>query len=89
VLRTAGIEPDGRFGPTLTAHARRALEIFITAIGAPDGKASDVMRFRICITDVTNWRVASEVHSELSNFAVTTRSTPVIQNVNLVRNRHP
>ena len=59
-----GLEPDGRFGPTLKAQTRRALEIIIAAIEALGGKASDVVRTRIYVTDIANWREAGEVHSE-------------------------
>ena len=65
VTGTVGIEPDGRFRPTLKAQCRRALEIIIAAIEALGGKASDVVRTRIYITDIANWREAGEVHSEL------------------------
>ena len=64
VTGTVGIEPDGRFGPTLKAQTRRALEIIVAAIEALGGKASDVVRTRIYVTDITQWREAGEVHSE-------------------------
>ena len=64
VTGTVGIEPDGRFRPTLKAQTRRALEIIIAAIEALGGKASDVVRTRIYVTDIANWREAGEVHSE-------------------------
>jgi enamine deaminase RidA (YjgF/YER057c/UK114 family) len=61
VTGTVGLEPDGSFGPTLTAQTRRAIEIIIEALG---GKASDVVRTRIYITDIGNWREAGDIHSE-------------------------
>jgi enamine deaminase RidA (YjgF/YER057c/UK114 family) len=64
VTGTVGVEPDGRFGPTVRVQARRALEIIIAAIEALGGKASDVVRTRIYVTDITQWREAGEIHSE-------------------------
>ena len=64
VTGTVGIELDGHFAPSLKAQTRRALEIVIAAIEALGGKASDVVRTRIFITDITQWRDAGEVHSE-------------------------
>jgi enamine deaminase RidA (YjgF/YER057c/UK114 family) len=64
VTGTVGIEPDGRFGPTLKVQTRRALEIIVASIEALGGKAADVVRTRIYVTDIANWREAGEVHSE-------------------------
>jgi enamine deaminase RidA (YjgF/YER057c/UK114 family) len=64
VTGTVGIEPDGHFGPTLKAQTRRAIEIILAAIEALGGKASDVVRTRIYVTDIANWREVGEVHSE-------------------------
>jgi enamine deaminase RidA (YjgF/YER057c/UK114 family) len=64
VTGTVGLEPDGGFGPTLKDQSRRALEIIVAAIEALGGKASDVVRTRIYVTDISRWREAAEVHSE-------------------------
>jgi enamine deaminase RidA (YjgF/YER057c/UK114 family) len=64
VTGTLGLEPDGRLGPTLREQTRRALEIIIAAIEILGGKASDVVRTRIYVTDIAQWRDAGEVHSE-------------------------
>jgi enamine deaminase RidA (YjgF/YER057c/UK114 family) len=64
VTGTLGLEPDGRFKPTLKDQAHRALEIIIASIEALGGKASDVVRTRIFVTDIAQWRDAGEVHSE-------------------------
>jgi enamine deaminase RidA (YjgF/YER057c/UK114 family) len=64
VTGTLGLEPDGRLGPTLRDQTRRALEIIIAAIEILGGKASDVVRTRIYVTDIAQWREAGEVHSE-------------------------
>jgi reactive intermediate/imine deaminase len=64
VTGTVGLEPDGRYAATLKAQTRRALEIIVAAIEALGGKACDVVRTRIYLTDIMHWREAGEVHSE-------------------------
>jgi enamine deaminase RidA (YjgF/YER057c/UK114 family) len=64
VTGTVGVEPDGQFGSTLKAQTRRSLEIIIAAIEALGGKAADVVRTRIYVTDISRWREAAEIHSE-------------------------
>jgi enamine deaminase RidA (YjgF/YER057c/UK114 family) len=64
VTGTLGLESDGRFGPTLKDQAQRALEIIVAAIEALGGKADDVVRTRIYVTDISRWREVAEVHSE-------------------------
>ena len=59
-----GLEPDGRYGATPKAQTRRALEIIVAAIEALGGKAADVVRTRIFVTDIEHWRDVGEVHSE-------------------------
>jgi enamine deaminase RidA (YjgF/YER057c/UK114 family) len=64
VTGTVGIEPDGRYGATVKAQARRALEIIVASIEALGGKASDVVRTRIYVMDIGEWHAIAEVHSE-------------------------
>ena len=64
VTGTVGVEADGHFAPTLKEQTRRSLQIIIAAIEALGGKASDVVRTRIYVTDISQWREAAEVHSE-------------------------
>ena len=82
VTGTVGIEPDGRFRPTLKAQTRRALEIIIAAIEALGGKASDVVRTRVYVTDIANWRDAGEVHSEY--FETIRPATTMVQVAKLI-----
>ena len=65
VTGTVGIEPDGTFAPTVRAQARRALTIILAAIEALGGKAYDVVRTRIYLTDITRWKEVGEVHGEI------------------------
>jgi len=59
-----GLEADGHLSKTVQAQARRALEIVIAAIEALGGKASDVVRTRIYVTDIDRWRDVADVHHE-------------------------
>jgi enamine deaminase RidA (YjgF/YER057c/UK114 family) len=65
VTGTLGVEADGTFAPGLKAQARRALEIILAAIDALGGKASDVVRTRIFVTDISKWREVGEAHGEV------------------------
>ena len=64
VTGTVGLEVDGRFGATVKAQTRRALEIIIATIEALGGKATDVVRTRIYVTDIGQWREVAEIHHE-------------------------
>ena len=61
---TVGLEPDGRFGPTAKMQVRWAMEIIVAAIEAHGGKPTDVVRTRIYVTDIDQWKEVGEVHSE-------------------------
>jgi enamine deaminase RidA (YjgF/YER057c/UK114 family) len=64
VTGTVGIEADGRFAPTIKGQTRRALEIVVAAIEALGGKAADVIRTRIYVTDISHWKEVGEIHGE-------------------------
>jgi enamine deaminase RidA (YjgF/YER057c/UK114 family) len=65
VSGTVGTEADGSFSPEPKAQARRALEIILAAIDALGGKASDVVRTRIYVTDIRQWQAIGEAHGEV------------------------
>jgi enamine deaminase RidA (YjgF/YER057c/UK114 family) len=65
VTGTVGVEADGKFAPDLKAQTRRALEIILAAVEALGGKASDVVRTRIFVTDIARWKEVGEVHGEV------------------------
>jgi enamine deaminase RidA (YjgF/YER057c/UK114 family) len=85
VTGTLGLEPDGRFGPTLKEQTRRALAIVIAAIEALGGRASDVVRTRIFVTDISRWREAADIHSEY--FASIRPATTMVQVAKLIDDR--
>lgn len=64
VTGTVGIEADGTFGPTLADQSRRALTIIIAAIESLGGTASDIVRTRIFVTDISKWQDVGNVHGE-------------------------
>ena len=65
VTGTVGIEADGRYAATMKGQARRALGIVIAAVEALGGRsASDVVRTRIFVTDISKWKEVGEVHGE-------------------------
>ena len=64
VTGTVGIEPDGRFRPTLKAQTRRALEIIIAAIEALGERLPTWSGPGSTSPTSPNWREAGEVHSE-------------------------
>jgi enamine deaminase RidA (YjgF/YER057c/UK114 family) len=82
VTGTVGLEADGRYGATLKAQTRRALEIIVAAIEALGGKACDVVRTRIYVTDITHWREAGEVHAEF--FESVRPATTMVQVAKLI-----
>ena len=52
VTGTVGIEADGSYAPSLKAQTRRALDIIIAAVEALGGKAADIVRTRMFVTDI-------------------------------------
>ncbi len=65
VTGSVGVEADGTFAPTLKGQTRRSLDIILATIEALGGKASDVVRTRIYVTNVANWKEVGEVHGEI------------------------
>jgi enamine deaminase RidA (YjgF/YER057c/UK114 family) len=65
VTGTLGLEPDGQLATSMKAQARRALEIIMAAIEALGGRASDIVRTRIYVTDIDRWRDVADAHHEI------------------------
>ncbi len=65
VTGTVGVEADGTFSPTLKGQTRRSLDIILAAIEALGGKASDIIRTRIYVTNIAQWKDVGEVHGEI------------------------
>ena len=64
VTGTVGIEADGTYSPSLKAQTRRALDIIVAAIEALGGKTADVVRTRVYVTDISQWKDVGEIHGE-------------------------
>ncbi|HKI20902.1 MAG TPA: Rid family hydrolase, partial [Isosphaeraceae bacterium] len=82
VTGTLGLEPDGQLATTVKAQARRALAIIIAAIEALGGKASDVVRTRIYVTDIERWRDVADAHHEF--FESVRPATTMVQVARLI-----
>jgi enamine deaminase RidA (YjgF/YER057c/UK114 family) len=65
VTGTVGIEADGTYAPNVKAQAKRALAIIGAAVEALGGKFSDVVRTRIYVTNIAQWKDVGEVHGEV------------------------
>lgn len=65
VTGTVGVEADGSFAPDVKSQTRRALEIILAAVEALGGKASDVVRTRMYVTDISCWKEVGEAHGEV------------------------
>jgi enamine deaminase RidA (YjgF/YER057c/UK114 family) len=82
VTGTVGVEPDGSFAPNAKAQARRALTIVLAAIEALGGKAADVVRTRLYLTDITQWKEVGEIHGEI--FSTYRPATTLVQVARLI-----
>ena len=82
VTGTVGLEPDGRFGATAREQTRRAMEIIVAAIEALGGKPTDVVRTRMYVTDIEQWKEIGEVHSEF--FESVRPATTMVQIAKLI-----
>lgn len=65
VSGTAPIWPDGSVDPDPGIQARRCLEIMLTALAEVGGRAEDVVRTRMFITDPADADAIGEAHGEL------------------------
>jgi enamine deaminase RidA (YjgF/YER057c/UK114 family) len=65
VTGTVGVEADGTFAPSVEAQARRALTIIVAALEALGAKATDVVRTRIYVTDISQWQAVGTAHAEV------------------------
>jgi enamine deaminase RidA (YjgF/YER057c/UK114 family) len=82
VTGTVGLGPDGKFPSGAAAQTRRALEIILAAIEALGGKATDVVRTRIYVTDIARWEEVGAVHGEV--FGEIRPATTMVQVAKLI-----
>jgi len=65
VAGTAPIWPDGSVDPDVGTQARRCLEIMLEALAEAGGRAGDVVRTRMFITDAADGARIGEAHGEV------------------------
>jgi enamine deaminase RidA (YjgF/YER057c/UK114 family) len=65
VSGTAPIWPDGTVDPDAGAQASRCIEIMLTALIEAGGRAEDVVRTRMFITDAGDADVIGRSHGEV------------------------
>jgi len=65
VAGTAPIWPDDFVDPDPKAQARRCLEIMLGALEEAGGRAEEVVRTRIYLTDASHSEVVGEAHGEV------------------------
>lgn len=79
VSGTAPIWADGSVDPDPKAQARRCLEIMLAALVEAGGRAEDVVRTRMFITDAADAGVIGEAHGEVFS-GIRPASTMVVVN---------
>jgi enamine deaminase RidA (YjgF/YER057c/UK114 family) len=65
ITGTVGILADGTFPTTAGEQTRRALAIVCAAIEALGGRAADVVRTRMFVTDISKWQEIGAAHAEV------------------------
>jgi enamine deaminase RidA (YjgF/YER057c/UK114 family) len=79
VSGTAPIWADGSVDPDPKVQARRCLEIMLAALAEAGGRAEDVIRARMFITDAADAGVIGEAHGEVFS-GIRPASTMVVVN---------
>jgi enamine deaminase RidA (YjgF/YER057c/UK114 family) len=79
VSGTAPIWADGSVDPDPKVQARRCLEIMLAALAEAGGRAEDVIRTRMFITDAADAGVIGEAHGEVFS-GIRPASTMVVVN---------
>ena|SRR5436309_66722 len=66
VSGTAPIGPDGQtvYSGNLYLQTKHCIAVMLVAIGMAGGKLDDVIRTRIMLRDVSQWREAARAHRE-------------------------
>jgi enamine deaminase RidA (YjgF/YER057c/UK114 family) len=73
IVTVAGTAPIGADGRTVgqgdaAVQARRCLEIIATALEKAGASLRDVVRTRILLTRIEDWKAVAEVHGELFRY---------------------
>ena len=65
VSGTAPIRDGKTAGTTMYEQTKAALEIILKAVEQAGGKPSDIIRTRVFLTDMTQWKEAARAHGEV------------------------
>jgi enamine deaminase RidA (YjgF/YER057c/UK114 family) len=65
VSGTVGINADGKYPATLAEQTRRSLAIIKAAVELLGGKAEQIIRTRMFVTDISKWEEVAGVHGEV------------------------
>lgn len=65
VTGTVGVNVDGSYPETVSEQTRRALTIIRAALEALGGRMEQVIRTRLFVTDISQWKAVGEVHGQI------------------------
>jgi len=65
VTGTVGVNADGTYPASMGEQAQRSLDIVVAAVIALGGKAENIIRTRMFVTDVSKWEEVAAVHGKL------------------------
>ena len=82
VTGCVGLEADGSFVPDMKAQSLRALAIIVAAVEALGGRKEDVIRTRMFVTDISQWRAVGEAHGSV--FGEVRPATTIVEVAKLI-----
>jgi enamine deaminase RidA (YjgF/YER057c/UK114 family) len=65
VTGTVGVNADGSYPEGVAAQAKRSLEIIVAAVEALGGRATDVVRTRMFVVDISQWQALGAAHGAI------------------------
>ena len=65
VAGTTGADAEGKFAADAGAQTRQALKNILAGLEKAGAKASDVVRTRIFVTDISQWEAIGRAHGEV------------------------
>ena len=82
ITGTVGINADGSYAPSMEQQARRARQIIVAAVEALGGKAEDIVRTRMFVTDVKRWEEVAKAHGQV--FGTSRPATSILEVAKLI-----
>src|SRR5262245_43823541 len=65
ITGTVGINPDGTYPKSMREQTARSLAIIRAAVESLGGRMQHILRTRIFVTDISQWREVAAVHGEI------------------------